>query len=636
VRSLREESGGVIVLTALLLPVMLLLVSLSVDVGNWWVHKRHLQLQADAAALAGGALFGKCFTDPSGANAAMQNEATKYSGATGSVYNGQVGNANKGTITVLYQSKTYAAGTHPADDTETQPPCSTPSYMFDVKASEANLPLLFKIPGLPFVPSINAHARVQLKTVIEQEGMLPVAVPDLRFNYAFATFVNEATGAVLATSELVKTGTSGGQQLWSSSSNVNVPISASHIGVRLRLVGSTDPTAACGQLFTECYDLQSGNGVVHIRGWSGTTAPYVRNAWLLAGGCVPDAYFAKGDCSAGVQAEIDLGATHPLTGSGVTTEVWATVDGAGKYSLTPSGSSGLVTWTATSGLPLGGGGPHNVGLNWSFEQTTGTWNGKNCNNKNNNPCKDSGLFGTVQRGFVAADDRSGPVERVQISSSAVTSGANSFEQGTTQSLGVSIAVKGNLQIQSQATDPVIELRVVGSQNQSIDCDPAAPNLRDEIENGCAPTYKINTSFNCPAYNALWGLPQPWECVKTQTGGAVGQVEHGMKDRILGGANSCTAPINWPNFQLGDPRIVPLIITPFGSFSGTGNDIVPVLDFGVFYVVGWNGDPCPGAHSVPKGYIAGHFIKYVTPNPTATGDTVCDPDAITPCVAVLTR
>ncbi len=236
-----REDGGVIVLTALLLPFVFLLLSLSVDVGNWWVHKRHLQLQADAAALAGGAMFGKCFTDASAANAAIQSEATKYNGAAGSVYNGQVGNANKGTITVLYQSKTYAAGSHAPDDTETQAPCDTASLMFDVKATEANLPLLFNIPGLDFVPSINAHARVQLKTVIQQDGMLPVAVPDLRFNYAFATFVNEATGAVLATSELVKTGTSGGQQLWSSLAGVDVPISASHIGVRIRLVGGTTP-----------------------------------------------------------------------------------------------------------------------------------------------------------------------------------------------------------------------------------------------------------------------------------------------------------------------------------------------------------------------------------------------------------
>ena len=80
-----------------LLPVVLLFLALSVDIGNWWVHKRHLQLQVDAAALAGGALFGDCFTDSAGANVAIQNEATRFGGAGGSSYNEQVGGANKGS-----------------------------------------------------------------------------------------------------------------------------------------------------------------------------------------------------------------------------------------------------------------------------------------------------------------------------------------------------------------------------------------------------------------------------------------------------------------------------------------------------------------------------------------------------------
>ena len=184
-------------------------------------------------------------------------------------------------------------------------------------------------------------------------------------------------------------------------------------------------------------------------------------------------------------------------------------------------------------------------------------------------------------------------------SGLTSSGSNSFQTGTAHTLGVTLAVTGSLKVQSLATDPVIELRVTGSQNQSIDCDPAVSNLRDEIKQGCGPAYKINKTLACPAYNQLWSLPEPWECVKTQTGGAVGQVEQGMKDRILGGSNSCTAPINWPNYAPDDPRIVPLIITPFGTFSGSGNDIVPVIDFAAFYVVGWNGDPCPGARDVPR-------------------------------------
>jgi hypothetical protein len=633
---LAREDGGIIVFFGLLIPVVMLFLALSVDIGNWWVHKRHLQLQVDAAALAGGALFGQCFTDPVAANAAIQAEATRFGGGGGSTYNEQVGGTNQGTITLLYQSKTYAAGSVPADDTETQTPCETPSLMFDVKASEAGLPLIFNIPGLSDVTAINAHARVQLKQVEIQEGMLPVAVPDLRFNYVYATFVDETTGTALGTVELSKGGASGANQTWNSLTPISVSIPSAQVGVRVRLVGGTDPNAACGTLYTECYDLDSTNGVVHVRGYGTGAAPATRNVWLLPGTCAPDAYFTTAACSAGVQAEVDLGALHPLTGTGVTAEVWASVDGDGEYPLTPGGTSGLVTWTAASGLPIVIAGPHTVELNWDWEQTTGTWNGKTCNDRNNNPCKASGTFGPVQRSFVAGG-RSGPLQRVQVYESGVTtSGSNSFQTGTAHTLGVSLDVTGSLKVQSLATDPVVELRVTGSQNQSIDCDPDIPNLADEIEQGCGPAYKLNPGLNCPAYNVLWTLPEPWECVKTQTGGAVGQVEHGMKQRILGGSNSCTAPINWPNYDSDDPRIVPLIITPFGSFGGSGNDIVPVIDFAAFYVVGWNGDPCPGAHDVPKGYIAGHFIKYAEPNPNGAGKNVCNPDLITPCVPVLTR
>ena len=632
-----REEGGIIVFAAMQMPVVLLFLAFSVDIGNWWVHKQHLQLQADAAALAGGALLGDCFSDPVGANTLIQDEATRFSGGGGSAYNGQVGGTNKGTISVLYQSATYAAGSAGSDDTETQPPCATPSLMFDVKASEADLPLIFQIPGLSEVTALKAHARVQLKTVEVQDGMLPVAVPDLRFNYVFATFVNEVTGAALGTVELKRAGTSGNDQLWMTPAGIPVSIASARVGVRLRLVGGTDPNAACGQLFTECYDMGSANGVVHIRGWSTGAAPSARNVWLLPGSCLPDAYFAVNACSAGIQAQVDLGATHPLTGTGVTAEVWATVDGTGTYPLTAGGTSGLVTWTAASGLPLAGEGPHTVGLNWSWKQTSGTWNGLTCNNRNNNPCKASGTFGPVQRAFIGGPGRSGPLRRVQVFESGVTSsGSNSFQTGATPTLGISIAVTGSLKVQTSASDPVVELRVTGSQNQSIDCDPAFSNLAEELEKGCGPAYKINRTLACPGYNELWTLPEPWECVKTQTGGAVGQVERGMKERILGGANTCTAPINWPNYSPGDPRVVPLLITPFGSFGGSGNDIVPVIDFGAFYVVGWNGDPCPGAHSVPKGYIAGHFIKYAAPNPHGAGDTVCNPDALTPCVPVMTR
>jgi len=223
--------------------------------------------------------------------------------------------------------------------------------------------------------------------------------------------------------------------------------------------------------------------------------------------------------------------------------------------------------------------------------------------------------------------------------------SNSLQQGTVaSSLQFNARLQGNLQNAASVSDPVVLIRVAGSQNQSIDCDPALSNLRDEITGGCSPKYTRNTTGTCPAYSALWSTAQPWSCVKVQTGGAVGQVSQGMTDRILQGGSCAQHPNNWslfPNFPTGDTRIVPVFVTPSGSFQGSGNDIFPVTDFAMFYVTGWGGNgnsaQCAGDDPVPdKGYIAGHFIKYL--DTLGDGDTtqVCDPSGLTPCVPIMTR
>jgi len=637
---LRDDRGGVLVFVALLLPFIIGLLALAIDVGHWYEHRRHLQLQVDAAALAGGGLFSECLANTATAEGDMETKAAEY----GLTRNPQIGGGtHTGSLQFGYQSPTYPvsqpSGWAGDDTLAGQSACG--SGMFDVKATESGIPHFFVFTPLA---TVHAHARVELRALNEQNGLLPIGVPDTRFNFAFANFIDESTGNPLATDvPLVKTGISGGQQLWSSSLT-SVPIgAATNIGVWIRLVGGTDPTAGCNQLYTECYDAgavdanqQPTQGIIFLHGWSGSApTPRVADAWLLAGNCSPDAYFTTADCVAGIQANVDLG-NHPLSGNGAAANVWAVVDGV-QYQLSQGSGSGLVTWTLSSGLPISGGGPHPISLGWSWQQTAGTWNGNTCKSGGGNKCTDSGSFGTVQRSFEATADRSGSLQRVQIFASGVSSGANSV-QGPSATLGVSLATTGSLAVQAAASAPVIYLRVVGSQNGSIDCDPNQPNLRAEIGSGCAPLYKVNPGSSCPSYTDLWGTPQPWDCVKTQTGGATGQVKQGMLDRI---GNSCAAaPITWPyDPTKPDPRVIPLIVTPFGTFTGSGNDIVPVIDFGTFYLMGFEGDPCPNAVKVPKGFIAGHFIKYIPPTPRGVGDAICslsDPTQITPCVPVMTR
>lgn len=58
-QALREERGAVFVLTALLLPVLIGCLGFAYDAGNLYMHKARLQNVTDAAALAGGAVFGE-------------------------------------------------------------------------------------------------------------------------------------------------------------------------------------------------------------------------------------------------------------------------------------------------------------------------------------------------------------------------------------------------------------------------------------------------------------------------------------------------------------------------------------------------------------------------------------------------
>jgi hypothetical protein len=625
------EEGGVLVMVALWMPLIVLFIIFVVDVGDWFVHKRHLQMQADAGALAGGGRFTfPCADEP------IVTEARKYAGdsSNGFAYNLQVAPTEQSNVHVLVNSAEFwnEGGVNYSDG---GPPCS--ARMVDIKITEANLPWFF---GLSVVPAINAHARVVIQALHRAAGALPVAVPDIDPKVARAYFVDESTGTVLASTPLAKTSTSGGLAVWDNvAAPLSVPINASRIGVRIALGGGSSTT--CGEKLVLCYDTASTNGIVHVQGWSssGSAAPpnppLARGVNLFSGSC-SDAYFVADDaaCSIGVAATVDFGGTDVTK-----VKVRAVVAGAEKDLVYDSVSGRWVSSSANSSFftvnPSVG--PLPVELKWEVNAPV-TISGNTCTTGGGNKCK--GTFGTVQRVFSAVEDRSGPIEHAQVWENGAA-GANSFERGTTHDLVVKIAIAGNLETAQSVSDPLVLLRVTGSQNQSVDCDPKLPNLRDEIRYGCAPQYAINEGTACPSTApTLWSQPQPWNCVAIQTGGAVGQVEQGLKDRILGGASTCTSPNNWasfPNIPPDDPRIVPVFITPFGTFTGSGNDVVPVTNFATFYVTGWFSSPCPNDDPVPdKGYIVGHFIKYVFAlnNGGGSGE-LCDFDAFGSCIAVMT-
>ena len=200
-KGLSRESGQVVVLFAILLPVLFGLGAIVLDIGNWYVHKRHLQTQVDAAALAAASGFSSCFFDPASANLGIASTALSYAGDTArdpSSTNQQV--QTPGSVRVTLNSQRYWAAGDPATPTTTGygatdptvgdnsagTPCATSTL--DVKATDFDVPKLFSWLGIR--PDIKAHARVEIHAVKEESGFLPLAVPEIDPNYVYAIFVD--------------------------------------------------------------------------------------------------------------------------------------------------------------------------------------------------------------------------------------------------------------------------------------------------------------------------------------------------------------------------------------------------------------------------------------------------------------
>ncbi|MBD0328517.1 MAG: hypothetical protein ICV64_00205 [Thermoleophilia bacterium] len=602
-------------LFVLWVPILILMLTFVVDVGNWFTHKRHLQLQADAGALAAGQEFRFPCT-----NSLIEAMARRYGGDPGAnpKYNEQVGGSHQGAITLLINSKTFAAGSGPPDDTDTRPPCE--SLMVDVKLTEANLPWFFKLAG-SFVPAINAHARVQWEKVGSLARLRPLGIRDVNPKSGAVLFVDNETGAVLERKYLTKTGTGGGLNTWSNEADPATvtmppadvspfPASGTPIksGVGAVLAFSNrdqaefdltgDLATICAPSDVDCYDDPDRRGVVFARSWPGaaTTLPVARDVHLVPGSsqgqtpACPDPYFFNRSLGSGCYLKILAKIDNLPTGSG-DARVGAMV-GAGRpcpaagnlqggadigltfvsgYWVVPSNSSGFAVSPDAGPVPI----------LLCYEQRSGAIAGQPCSS--NSPC--AGNLGLVQRTFSGNDDFSGAMRSVQLwnadglipyywnTTSQQTTPSNAYREGTSHKFFVRVNLGGA--VSTSPNDPPVALRVVGradaNGNQSaVDCEQTV-TLATEIEFGCEPFYKVNTRMsqpdpcNPPWANSpdMWASPQPWDCVAVKPGGSVGLFTTGIQRRVLGpgaSTNQCPAPgvqgrNNWDKFGTAawDPR-----------------------------------------------------------------------------------
>jgi hypothetical protein len=633
----RNERGAIAVLFVVLTPVLIFLFLLVIDVGNWYVHKRHLQMEVDAAALAGGAYFGDCFSsDPAIAGAAdntIRSAATKYDGGSGSAYNVPGGGASA-RITTLFNSKTFAVGGAPADDTETNGPCETPHLMLDVKQTEADVP--FILGGLisAFVPSakqtidgINARARVELKKETIVQGSLPLAVPDVDPRHVTVTFIDEATGSAIGpTLSLTKGPSAGGVNYWTGSTPLAVPADKK-IGARIGVgaqVGTCNAAAGTGGSGFVCYDYNSsgvGLAVVQGVGVGGTVDAPKPRVWATTS-CTGSPFFSDAfvlapatTCAVAVQAVLQT--SSGTVGAAAKKTFNATLSGAGLNATMPMAfDSAAGYWTSgyVYAVPPQGG-PVDVSLAW--QSTTGA--------------KQS--YSNIQRVYSGSDDTSGPVKDFALSTATTTVGAPYTLSAGTHTITARVGLEGSLNLANTAQTVMLRL-TGGSRTSAIACDgPGAAEFRSSIVNGCQTPYQLNSAGICPDPAPPSG---PADCVPLKTGTTAGPTLQGLDARF----STCPA-LNWPGYDAAnDPRVVRLLITDFSSLGGSGATDVPVTNFAAFYITGWTGSKCANNEAPPgdvsKGAIWGHFIKYIEPDPNSTGDETCDPVVVTPCVPILVK
>jgi Flp pilus assembly protein TadG len=682
-----DQRGAVLVFFALFAPVAVLFLSFVVDVGNWFDHARHLQVQADAGALAAAEAFQPCSDSSIYAAAGQYSGVASVTSPTGGsatsgspFYNQQIGKTAQENLHALINSPTYYNQASPVDGTVTaSSPCT--AGMVDVKLTETNLPWYFRIFSVPY---INAHARVEILERTIANGSLPVAVNDLNPKSIEAYFVNEATGEQLsvggkpAAAALHYIKPNGALAVWSNEvAPYGLEVTKPGIGVRVGISGrpslSGSMTTDCAQSLVICYDTSSsGAGVLHIQGYQGGTSlgsaasPIVRAVTLSPRTC-SDGYFSapSSNCEIGVTATINFGTGAPPTNA----EVDAVNRSTGKcYALTYQSTNSTTlneTWTSATGVPS----VKCTGFNNNQKGGTGyvvlaaaagatPIDLQVADSSATKKCSNTASLCGVQLPYTAGSS-SGPIQAAFLSQEGVP-GADSFPtcqseaKGCAPKLVVTIDISGSLQDAQSTADPVYTMRFdnTGSQNQSVSCTTSkgTGTYWETLAFGCAGPYGINATLTCPDSNT------PIDCVPPATGNKQNQVAEGMNQRILGSTKptECTNPNHWkeltftngvPNVSPTDPRVVTVFVTPYGSFGGSGGSTsFPIADFATFYVTGWqdsgNGfnNPCQGNgdDTAEPGTIVGHFIKYVETAPTGSGGSICNLSLLNECIAILTN
>lgn len=637
-----KERGQVVLMFALMLPIFLGIGSVVIALGNWYVHKRHLQTQVDAAVLAAGTQFVGCFLNPADTDDEIRDEALRYAGDTlrdPNTTNLQVQEPND--VRVALNSGSYWS---PANGTSVAPPAygldwtldgdpSTPAMdsshpceakFLEAKATDYRAPLIFR--WIPLFPSPKAKAKVEIRKLEGLSGFLPWAVPENNPETVAALWVNR-TSTNTVDSWTILTGPPTPQDttnlngetaaLWEGPASVNVVNQTGMIVFQSRqALTNTDfqgktlaqicamPTASCDAGNTNTSNVQfirglplAGGPQVSLTAVELTTAPpppVVPNPGnpTSCASTDPDSapYFLwNGDCSVRMAATVEFGS---LPGPRVV-----------RVATSPFGNN------CTGGSLLQNTGGPNFESAWlpTIDAESGVNGYYMCWRSGTGGNMTQGNFGQqmIQMAYAAVQTRPLVYTALRSPGTGCTAFSNALIVST-QTVCVEVGLQPPLRV-TDGNDPPIFLRVAGSGslNQALDCDSPPIQIVDEVRDGCRTPYKVNTRDLACSPNPTYAPnnmppplpppnPDPWpDCIEANPG-SVTSMSRGLRQRFEDPAPGFDCPPNrWAEYRaLGevpppeDERWVTLVVAEYGTFDPQGITVLPITKFAGFYATGW--------------------------------------------------
>lgn len=258
----REQAGTVLALSAVMIPVFLVMVALVIDAGNWYTHKRQLQNKVDAGALAGGVEYvsrlRNCVTSPGSNGIAISDVAKRYAGINdpsdsivGPEYNQTINETSRLTVKINAMSEDpsdfdFSDGANPCERHNTGDNISPPGRWVDVKARESDIGTIAGGFGLN-LDRVSAHARVEMKQII---GIQRLGLP-------FVAETGDVVECVWAEFIRARDGSTTGFSLVGGATN---PVLLNRVGT-----SNTWERAIGGVAFTNAHDD------VAVRYWLGST-----------------------------------------------------------------------------------------------------------------------------------------------------------------------------------------------------------------------------------------------------------------------------------------------------------------------------------------------------------------------------